>query len=913
MRGLGTSAAALAGAVAGLCLLNSPLRGQQAETVELGESGRPISTVVRLEAPGGTDGARAEFEIRPAEGVRLFGPPTGSVPVREGRVLLPVTFVTGRGESAGSVEAFRVVFRFPGGETAERTVRARVPRELEMEALFTDERSTTVEPGDWVEVSYRVANHGNGPDTVRLSVRVDRDRWEVAAYPRRLVLAPGEAHEGRMRVRAPREARPGSAARAVLRAEGGGEPRRATRTLRVVRSQGWVPGVEELPATVFLGTTTSRRGEDELDSVVGSIHAQGRLNEKTRVALEARLSDDPVTAPAFRGEVRGSSLRLSVERPDWEVRLGDVRGRSRPLAQSHLNARGIDATWEAGGLLEAELLAGVPAEHDREDGHNLMATLEAGWPVGHVGLTASSQTRSSRLAGEGIGGSVGRETGDRETARSLGLFFERDRAEGDQLRLEAGLMRLAPAAEAAEAARTGPAAELGFSRYREATAVDLRARKVPGTLSRTVNEADELYLSGRRRLVPGLDAIARASLNSVESLETSGSADTREATAGLRWRLGSARLDALLGYSERIGRVGETVESRERQTVTGLLGLPIGPLSVDVTAEVGREEAAAGAGSEAFERYRTSVRAYRSTFWGSVTGSREESATFGTRFLASAQGGVRLRPLELEWGVDWESGETGTALGSDRVRAWGRVGYELREDLALVAGMEREPDFTGSDDLEISFGLRKGISVPTPVRTRPVAEIVVFADRNGDGRRNEGEPSIPGVRLRVGWLEAVTPETGSIEVTERDLRGRPIEVVTTSLPPGSLLRTARVPHAEEKVEIPVVPSGTLQLDFFFDRDGDGERDPGELRVDDVRVLLVGPDGSRRAPRTNDEGTVTAEGLVPGVYEVRATVPGDRRHREVSRRFEVEVAPGQVSGRRLPLPPAVRGIRYQSSP
>jgi len=362
MRGLGTSAAALAGAVAGLCLLNSPLRGQQAETVELGESGRPISTVVRLEAPGGTDGARAEFEIRPAEGVRLFGPPTGSVPVREGRVLLPVTFVTGRGESAGSVEAVRVVFRFPGGETAERTVRARVPRELEMEALFTDERSTTVEPGDWVEVSYRVANHGNGPDTVRLSVRVDRDRWEVAAYPRRLVLAPGEAHEGRMRVRAPREARPGSAARAVLRAEGGGEPRRATRTLRVVRSQGWVPGVEELPATVFLGTTTSRRGEDELDSVVGSIHAQGRLNEKTRVALEARLSDDPVTAPAFRGEVRGSSLRLSVERPDWEVRLGDVRGRSRPLAQSHLNARGIDATWEAGGVLEAELLAGVPAD-----------------------------------------------------------------------------------------------------------------------------------------------------------------------------------------------------------------------------------------------------------------------------------------------------------------------------------------------------------------------------------------------------------------------------------------------------------------------------------------------------------------------------------------------------------------------
>jgi uncharacterized repeat protein (TIGR01451 family) len=213
---------------------------------------------------------------------------------------------------------------------------------------------------------------------------------------------------------------------------------------------------------------------------------------------------------------------------------------------------------------------------------------------------------------------------------------------------------------------------------------------------------------------------------------------------------------------------------------------------------------------------------------------------------------------------------------------------------ALVAGDAGDPDHvnvvtatvedddggsgSGSDEATVGF-----------VETTGVVTGHVFADYDGDGVQDPGEPPLPGVEV------AVTDAAGVVVLVTTDAYGdwslvvpvgeTSIDVDETTVPGGWTLTT------DNEVQTVVVdtsgvtddvgyrpPGGVITGMVWLDLDGDyGVQSPGEPPLPGVRVYLVDASGVVVAETVTDaEGFYEFTGLPPGSYTVvvdEGTVPG----------------------------------------
>ncbi|MEO1429041.1 MAG: SdrD B-like domain-containing protein, partial [Cyanobacteria bacterium J06633_8] len=195
----------------------------------------------------------------------------------------------------------------------------------------------------------------------------------------------------------------------------------------------------------------------------------------------------------------------------------------------------------------------------------------------------------------------------------------------------------------------------------------------------------------------------------------------------------------------------------------------------------------------------------------------------------------------------------------------------------------------------------------------------VFADANGNGTQDPGEPGVSGVLIRL-----VRPGQDGVFGTSDDQideqrtdntetvafnANTPGQYTFNNLPPGNYQVQMVLPDGSilttgsNPISVDLQPSqnldsadfgirmtaftgenpGSIGDEVFNDTDGDGVRDEGEPGVPNVTVTLTqpGPDGQLDTPddttqttTTNDQGNYTFGELPPGPYRVSVTPPAN---------------------------------------
>jgi hypothetical protein len=193
----------------------------------------------------------------------------------------------------------------------------------------------------------------------------------------------------------------------------------------------------------------------------------------------------------------------------------------------------------------------------------------------------------------------------------------------------------------------------------------------------------------------------------------------------------------------------------------------------------------------------------------------------------------------------------------------------------------------------------------------------VFADVNGNGTQDPGEPGVSGVLIRLvrpGQDGAFGTPDDQIEEQRTDNTetvafndNTPGQYTFDNLPPGDYQVQMALPDGSilttgaNPISVDLQPGqnldsadfgirmtgfendnpGSIGDEVFNDTDGDGVRDEGEPGVPNVPLTLTlpgpdnqldTPDDTTRTTTTNDQGIYTFDNLPPGPYRVSVTPP-----------------------------------------
>lgn len=862
------------------------------------EPGRIATVPVRFPADGPEP---VDYRILPRRDVRLLGERRGRTRPADGRHVVPLTVRVPANRKAGSWALATVVLEAPGTDGRRRRVRVRVARQhgLTLEARVSAARAP---PGGVLRVPFRLENTGNVRDTVRLRARARGQRWRMTFPTGARALGPGERWSDTALVRVPTRMEEGVAERVELNASASsGSSAGAHAVLRASsRESGPFPGMEQLPASLFLSTSRIQLdGAGAAPDVVGSVDASGRIGDELRLDLFARRRPDPEVPGGVRQYLSGPTARAALSGKGWEVAAGDVLGDRGPIAGVPLSGRGIRGRWSRAGWNGGLLLA-MPAGGSGlvRDGHRITGFLDRDTPHGTIGLSAA--WKQERLL-PGL---------PRLGTRSGGLRFEtRSAPGGSHLLLRGGWMQLT---RGDTVTAQGPSAEAAFRIDGESGQAWARARRVPGLWPTAGFRGDGLRLGGRYRTATDLHLLGHAFYSRSSLLGPLGDRGRRGVDAGAELGISGGDLRLAAGFQQERDDVAG--DWHDLQTFDLGVNLPMGPLSWTTRVETERRLGGA-AGTDGWD-----LRFLRS----GLLYSRNE---LRARLSVYAPGGLRGAPspwryaLRGMWngdvlGVRWRVRSTGSPVRpDDRVSGWARVRRNLTDRTALVTTLERDvgvragsrltarPAADGDGGWTATFGVQVNLDLPLPIPRHQGVRGIVYLDRNGNLRRDAGERGVSAVRLDKGWARARTDSTGRFSIGEPSVAERRLRLEPASLPPGLLLPpTVEIPRSGS-VEIPLVRPARLELRLFRDQNGNGRREEAEQMVSGARIELKSR-GSRERDyrqRSGGGGSAAFSAVLPGRYRLTVRVPGSTFRDPVEVRRSITLAAGGERTLAIPVP------------
>lgn len=327
-----------------------------------------------------------------------------------------------------------------------------------------------------------------------------------------------------------------------------------------------------------------------------------------------------------------------------------------------------------------------------------------------------------------------------------------------------------------------------------------------------------------------------------------------------------------------------------------------------------------------------SVRAFKNFDWGTLTASYNQSDNaegLQQRFVGTV--GVNPWVRRLDKGASVSFGPSASAVWSPESQSvrfglgagfnsGSMFGERFTLNSSFSAGQSVNPEesrtdlvasLTGQyrltrgvvlqlgyvDDLRnrrnLSIGLRGSFQFAEPRKySRPddgrgVLKGRVFFDRNRDGVRQDDEPGIGGLMVRVtgtglalradrqGYFTIQNMPPGLYSVV-LDKRALPLGMLVSEDESG---RATLAPDRITTMDIPVIASGQVRGAAFIDADGDGEITRGEERLEGAVIELVPQDDAETVTqRAAAFGQYGFESLNPGTYTITVSVGGRVRHR-----------------------------------
>jgi hypothetical protein len=423
-----------------------------------------------------------------------------------------------------------------------------------------------------------------------------------------------------------------------------------------------------------------------------------------------------------------------------------------------------------------------------------------------------------------------------------------------------------------------------FSRRSASDNVDVRYMHAPGGTRAFARASNELSGSASRSFG------RRVALNANGWESADDGSATFSGLSSRGWALGS---NLLLGRDAGVSAVARSSEFTA-STVSGDFGS--GERSVDASLDVRRGAVTANAGaSTAMMTRRTTFddaaplvqRAPRWIARAGVSGGGERGTIDLTGHVDVSGPGIGLPRRLWAYGAQLEritlvggrrpavtldaSAERvgGLAVGTDPLSLHGGVTLLLPLGVAVAMSAERNP-FLFTEDGRSRWmyvvNLTKAAQLPRLARRQTRG--LVFRDLNGNGRRDAGEPGLPGVVIRRGSDVAITDRDGEYAFAG-DVQG-PLELDARSLPMGWLAPSTMLEPRQSVAVVAVAPV-VARLDVVSD-------DTSRVHADDLeRVIVMARDSNGRiwlARHTSPEALVF-DALPPGSYTLAVDVSASR--------------------------------------
>jgi hypothetical protein len=862
-----------------LALAILPLLGGPADPPRLSvptiEAGAVATIIVRWPAAGATSTA---YQLRLEPGFVPLVPEAGSVAALDDAFVLPLTFATPRRLAAGERAVGTVSLAGATGEmvlTLRVRVRARRALHLELDAS-----EIPVRPGGVAAVGYRVRNDGNVTDTAAVAVS-GRDGWVVSRVPP-VVLEAGETRRGTVQVAAPATARIGSSEPFVMMTGQGDAMRTRRLDLLVVEASGPLGGLAHVPGSLFIGQSLEEGG-----TPVVALSGAGRVGPDTDLRFDFRHSESVVLEPALQRQMGGPRARVEIERPGMRLAAGELHALRSTISSSQRRARGVRVHGAPGTGVTAAVILATPLTVDGRAGEGRVLQVE--------GALETGAGRFGAFVGELAEAGAGTTTGHRTSGAGLRWDVVNGSHTG---RVETALVRMA-AGDSLH--RTGPTVDAEYAFSGRPVAYRVRLRTTPGGATTAAGEGNELSAAVTAEVRPGLQLVGSGHRADRDILVRAARDRSSAASLGLRRRAGPLQVQLAGVFREHVLERNDRATVTARRMVRGDVAFTRGRWSVQADGEGGSAEELGQAGPfhamGAGGRWNRDGRGgWVRIQWTTRPGTLPAIATF------QSGGTTSLGPVALS------SGGSATIM-ADRtaLSLWSSAAVEVQHHTTVHLGASARPRARGSE-WSFSIGASRRLRMPLPLPRHADLHGQVFEDRNGNGRRDAGEPALEGVRLTLGHLQARTDRAGRFAFY--DAPDAPLTVDVAGELEGYVPYPGTVLPSRGTVDIPLVRTGVLDLRLFLDRNGDGRWDPAESAAAGAVVTVTDARGARRTAVAGPDGQVRLAGLAPGRYAVAARV-GDGRLQEGPDppiRLELDVEPGETTSATVGVPPHTRAIR-----
>lgn len=830
-----------------------------------------------VELPGQLRSAEAtpiHFRIEPLGGVRLFGPVEGTLATaaNEDPVLL-LTYSVPQSQLAGPLTLAHVVLASGSTEVWRGELSAHVMVEPRLE-LTVQTLEAPIGVGEVGEIEFAVTNLGNAADTVQVELDGDTG-WSMESAPELWPVAPGQRVMGRMRVRAPASATPGDRLLVPFIARGRTSVARAHLIIDLAlpnESPNYT-----LPLRVFTGATG---GLQEGSSIAGSwsVSGRGEVLEGTTLSIDARSPSRTGIGSVFTREMTGPTFRATLERERWQLTAGDVFQADDPVIGAYLNGVGATGSWRSGALTASTMLLGTEIPGVSQ-GRLLGGDLTLGTAAGEFGVALRAEDRDAGLmmpgGGSLHGGALTYRGGSQATVRA---------------RASTGLVRVA----GPDGVTLSPTAHLDLAHASRRGYLSLRARRAAEQATWFGGRGSELFAGGTLELGGGLAATGWYAADELGSRLPGSAGRTRAGSVGLRYTGGGVQA-AVRGTSHVTDQPIGGVDDQQREAVAVDLSGSLGGAFATVTAEH-----AFGGRASVIDYLQGTLQWPTGRSWTSITG------TYAAPVLTDA-----LVRLDLVQSVDLGRTRFDLAVGGSPTRSaretmsgWARIEREIARGTSLQLGAEYQPwGLSSGSPLRFSLGISRKLSLGLPTR-RPIAfSGVAFHDLDGDGVRGADEPGYSGLTLRRGRAQAITNAAGAFQLNGGG--DAPLTVDAASLRGGYLVPPRYLANPGREMEIPVVQTAGISLEFFLDANGDGVRSAAEVPAAGVRITLEAQDGTAYAETTDAEGRIQIRAMPPGAYVARIAAGQGVEAIE----FEVQLTSGKQHEQVIPLRVPTREIRF----